>query len=44
VRKSTSYVTCMSGCDNVLMLDGSVELKVKMDGRRSGRNVESIGG
>jgi len=25
-------------------LDGSVELKVKMDGRRSGWNVESIDG
>ena len=34
VKKSTNYVTGMARCDNVLWVDGSVELKAKLNSRR----------
>jgi len=35
LMKSKCYLTGMVRCDNVLCVDDSMELKAKMDGRRS---------
>jgi len=44
VVKSKCYLTGMVRCDNVLCVDDSMELKAKMDGRRSVYIVENTGG
>ena len=44
VKKSKCYLTGMVRCDNVLCVDDSMELKAKINGRRSVCIVENTGG
>ena len=44
VMKSKCYRTGMVRCVNVLCVDVSMELRAKMDGRRSVYIVENTGG
>ena len=44
VKKNKCYLTDMVRCDNVLCVDDSMELKAKVNGRRSVCIVENTGG